>query len=135
MARTYAQIEDVVQQMLQDTTLSTYDTTETGYWIEESLKEFSHYDPHLVPVLFQIESRTGSDTAGTASSLTDATKTQFLATDATNEKVIYNTIDKTWAVVLTRTSSSVMTLSADIMDLGEGYAIFNKRCWNTGKST
>ncbi len=130
MARTYAQIEDVVQQMLQDTTLSTYDTTETGYWIEESLKEFSHYDPHLVPVLFQIESRTGSDTAGTASSLTDATKTQFLATDATDEKVIYNTIDKTWAVVLTRTSSSVMTLSADIMDSGEGYAIFNKRCWN-----
>lgn len=130
MARTYAQIEDVVQQMLQDTTPSTYDTTETGYWIEECLKEFSHYIPHIVSVVFKIESRTGTDTAGTTSSLTDTTKSQFVAGDATNEKVVHNTTDHTWAVVLANSSTSVNTLSADIMASGDEYEIYNKRCWN-----
>ena len=64
MARTYAQITTLTLQMLQDTTPSTYDSTETGDWIEESLKEFATYDPHIVPVIFKIESRTGIDTAG-----------------------------------------------------------------------
>ena len=127
---TYANVLDRVEQMLQDTSNATYDTTELGMWIEESLKEFSHYDPHLVPVLFQIESRTGTDTAGTASSLTDTTESQFLDTDDDNEKVIYNPDDHTWAVVEDYTSSSVLVLSADIMDLGENYRIYNKRCWN-----
>jgi len=130
MARTYAQIQTLILQMLQDTGLATYDATELGYWIEEGLKEFSTYDPHIIEVVFQIESRTGTDTAGTASSLTDATESQFLAADATNEKVVHNTTDHTWAVVLGYTSSSVLTLSADIMDINENYEIYNKRCWN-----
>jgi len=130
MSRTYAQIQDLVEQMLQDTGAATYDTTETGYWIEESLKELAQYDPHIVEVVFQIESRTGTDTAGTASSLTDTSEAQFLSTDPTDEKVIHNTTDHTWAVVLGYTSTSVLTLSADIMDDGENYKIYNKRCWN-----
>ena len=127
--RTYAEIQTLVLQMLQDTGSATYDTTELGYWIEESLKEFATYKPHLVPVVFQIESRTGTDTAGTASSLTDTTESQFLTTD-TVEKVIHNTTDDTWAVVEAWSSTSVATLNADIMDSGDNYEIYNKRCWN-----
>ena len=130
MSRTFAQITSLIQQMLQDVTNAVFDPAELGYWIEEGLKELSPYVPHIISVVFQIESRTGSDTAGTSSSLTDTTKTQFLSTDATAEKVVYNKIDKTWAVVETQSSTSVLTLNADIMGNGEGYAIFNKRCWN-----
>ncbi len=130
--RTYAQIQDLCEQMLQDTGAATYDVTETGYWIEESLKEFATYEPHIVPVIFKIESRTGTDTAGTTSKLTDTTKTQFLTTDDSDEKVIRNTTDNTWATATTATASTttVITLNADIMASGEHYEIYNKRCWN-----
>ena len=130
MSRTHAQITTLVLQMLQDTGASTYGSAETVYWIAESLKEFSYYDSHIVDAVFKIESRTGNDTAGTASKLTDTTKSQFVDADATEEKVIYNTMDKTWAVTEDKDSSSVLGLSADIMASGEGYKIFNKRCWN-----
>ena len=126
--RTYAETQTMILQMLQDTGSAIFDTTELGYWIEESLKEFAAYIPHIVPVVFQIESRDGSETAGTASSLTDASKSQFLAGDV--EKVVHNTTDETWAVVETFSSASVLTLNADIMDLNENYNIYNKRCWN-----
>lgn len=131
MSRTYAEIEDVIQQMLQDTAPSIYDTTETDYWIEECLKEFSTYSPHIVEVVFQIESRMGTDVTGTDNCLTDAVENQFLATDDDDEKVVHNTTDHTWAVVKTATAStSVLTLTADIMDANEQYEIYNKRCWN-----
>jgi len=55
MARTYAEITTLVLQMLQDTTPDIYAVAETGYAIEESLKEFSWYDPHIVPIVFKIE--------------------------------------------------------------------------------
>lgn len=130
MARTYAQITTLVLQMLQDTTPDIYVAAETGYWIEESLKEVSYYDPHLVPVVFQIESRTGTDTAGTEDELTDTTESQFVDSDATSEKVVHNTTDHTWAVIEGQDSTFVLTLSADIMASGEDYHIYNKRCWN-----
>ena len=130
MPRTYADCETLVLQMLQDTGKAIYDSTELGFWFEEGLKEFASYIPHIVDVVFQIESRTGVDTTGTASSLTDATESQFLSTDPTDEKVIYNTTDRTYAVVEGFTSTSVLTLSADIMDANEGYRMYNKRCTN-----
>ena len=132
MARTYAQMQTLVLQMLQDTGLATYDATELGYWIEECLKDrdFNTAFPRIIPVVFQIESRSGSDTAGTASSLTDTTKNQFVAGDATFEKVVHNTKDDTWAVILVNSSTSVNTLSVNIMASGESYEIYNKRCWN-----
>jgi len=126
----YSNLVTRVLQFLQDTAAATYDATETGYAIENELKRLSNYAPYFVDVIFQIESRTGDDTAGTASSLTDATKSQFLAGDATNEKVVHNTTDDTWAVVKTFTSTSVLVLTADIMDDGESYEIYNKRCKN-----
>lgn len=130
--RSYAELTTLILQILQDTTPSTYDSTETGYWIEESLKEFSPYAPHIIPMIYKIESRTGTDTTGTANKLTDTTKTQFLTTDDSDEKVIHNTTDNTWATATTATASTttVITLNADIMDSGEKYEIYNKRCWN-----
>lgn len=131
MARTYAQLEDVYQQILQDTGAATYTTTMTNMWVEDALREIALYDPHIVETIYKVESRTGTDTAGTSGSLTDTTKSQFIATtDATLEKVIHNTTDNTWAVVETASSTSVMVLTATIMASGENYEIYNKRCRN-----
>ncbi len=126
--RTYAELQNLIEQMIQDTGNSTYDTTELGYWIEEALKELATYKSHIVPVVFQVESRFGDDATGTASKLTDTAKSQFVAGDT--EKVIHNTIQDTWAVVEARDSASVLSLSADIMSSGERYEIYNEKCWN-----
>ncbi len=128
--RNYAEMQDFIEQMLQDTSNATFDTTELGYWIEDALKEFATYKPHIVSVIFQIESRTGSDTLGTANKLTDTNKSQFVAGDATFEKVIHNTTQDTWAVIEAQDSTSVLSISADIMSSGEQYEIYNKRCFN-----
>ncbi len=126
--RTYAEMTTLVLQMLQDTGGSTYDSTETGQRIEEAGKEFAKYKPHIVPVVFQVESRTGSDTSGTSNKLTDTNRSQFVSGDT--EKVIHNTTQDTWAVVESQDSTSVLSLSADIMSSGEQYEIYNQRCWN-----
>lgn len=131
MASSYAEIQDIIEQILQDTGAATYDTTETGVAIQEGLKELARYDPHLVDVIFQIESRKGTDTGSTGTALTDDTKSQFLSTDATLEKVIHNTTDHTWAVIKTDSSSSVQVLTASIMASGENYEMYNKRCRNS----
>lgn len=140
MARTYAEMLDLIEQMLQDPNAAVYTTTNTNYWIEDGLKEFSMYAPHIVDVIFKIESRTGSDTAGTSGKLTDDTKSQFLATTSEadaillgeDDKVVHNTTDNTWATVLISTNftTSVMTLTANIMASGENYEIYHKRCRN-----
>lgn len=132
MSRTYAEITTLVLQMLQENTTTpvVYVAAETERWIEESLKELATYDPHIVDIIFKIESRTGTDTAGATDSLTDTTKSQFIATtDATDEKVVHNTTDNTWAVV-TASTLTVLTLSNDIFDSGDSYKIYNKRCKN-----
>lgn len=130
MAMTYAQITTRVLQILQDTGIAIYDSDETNVLIEEGLKEFSTYIPHIVGVVFQIESRTGTDVTGTDDKLTDAVKDQFLATDDENEKVIHNTTDNTWAVVTGEDEPDVLTLSDDIMDANENYRIYHRRCRN-----
>ena len=128
--QTYANLQDRVEQFLQDPGALTYTTTMTDLWIEEALKGFSDIIPHIITVIFKVESRHGIDVTGTASSLTDSVKSQFLSTDPTNEKVIHNITDNTWAVVEGFTNTSVLTLSADIMDANEQYEIYDKRCWN-----
>ena len=130
MSLSYATFVTRILQWLQDTGAATFDATETGYAIENELKRLSRYVPALIDVIFKIESREGSDTAGTASKLTDTTKSQFLSTDDDNQKVIHNITDDTWAVVTGYTSTSVLTLSANIMASGEEYEIYNKRCRN-----
>jgi hypothetical protein len=130
MSLSYANILDRIEQLLQDTSNTTYDVTELGMWIEDALKLLSRWRPLLVDIVFQVESRCGTDATGTASKLTDSVKAQFLAADATNEKVVHNTTDDTWAVVTARDSASVLSLSRDIMDANETYEIYNKRCRN-----
>jgi len=127
----YANVLTRIKQLLQDPGGAIFETTETSYAIEDGLKYFSNYKPVFLDVLFQVESRYGTDVTGTASSLTDAVKNQFLSTDDDNEKVVHNTTDDTWAVVKTATAStSVLTLTANIMASGESYEIYNKRCRN-----
>ena len=130
MALSYANILTRVLQWLQDTGAAIFASAETEYGIENELKHLSRYSPQIIDIIYKIESRTGTDVTGTASSLTDLVKLQFVAGDATDEKVIHNTTDHTWAVVLANSSTSVNTLSADIMDANEKYAIYNKRCRN-----
>jgi len=126
----YADIQDRAEQLLQDTGNATYDTTELGYWIEDELKRISGRVPHIIEVIFQIESRRGTDATGASDTLTDSVKSQFIAGDDTKEKVVHNTTDDTWAVVTAKDSSSVLSLSRDIMDANEKYEIYNKRCRN-----
>jgi len=130
MSLSYANVLAEVLQYLQDSGAAIFATAETQYGIENELKHMSKYSPLIIDVIYKIESRTGTDTAGTASSLTDTTKSQFVAADATGEKVVHNITDHTWAVVLANSSTSVNTLSRDIMDISEKYEIYNKRCRN-----
>jgi len=130
MALSYATMLDRIERHLQDTGNAIYGLTELGDLIEDALKRIAEYDPVELDVIFKIETREGTEEAGTANTLTDTAKGQFLATDDDNEKVVHNTTDDTWAVVLTCTSTSILTLSADIMDADEEYEIYNKRCKN-----
>lgn len=130
MALSYANILDRIEQFLQDLKTVASDATELGYLVEDELKRLSQKDPHIIDVIYQIESRTGGDTAGTTDKLTDTSNNQFLATDATLEKVIHNIRDDTWTVVSGYTSASVLSIGADIMASGEDYEMYNKRCRN-----
>ncbi len=130
MPRNFNAMTTLVTTKLQSAGTMDYSVAEVTYQIEESLKEFAFYKPHIVEIPFSIESRYGVDSAGSASALSDSVKYQFLSTDAANEKVVHNTYDHTWAVVKASTSTSVLNLSADIMATGENYRIYNKRCSN-----
>ena len=128
--RSYADLSKLISQNLQDTGVTEFVAAGVNYQIEEGLKVISARIPHIVDVIFGMESRFGQDTAGTSGSLTDTTKSQFLSTDPTSEKVVHNITKNTWAVVETFTSTSILVLSADIMSSGDSYRIYNKRCSN-----
>jgi len=128
--RTYSEMRDLCEQIYQDTGNAVAGTVEWDYWIEEGLKKFSTYRPHLVDVIFKLESRFGDDVTGTSDKLTDSVKAQFLATDATDEKVVHNISQNTYAVVLAQDSTSIYSISKDIFSANEAYRIYNKRCTN-----
>ena len=128
--RTRADLTTLVLTKLADTAQTYFAASAVTYAIDESLKEFSQTFPHIVLATFKIESRSGTATSTSAGNLIDTTKSQFLAADATNEKVIHNTTDDTRAVVKTCNSTSSLALSVDIMALGENYEIYNTRCTN-----
>jgi len=131
MPRTYADTLALILNKLQDSGAAEYGATVTAYQIEECLKEIASVQPHIVPVVFKIESRRGTATSTSSNNLVDATKSQFLSTDDDNEKVVYNATDHTWATITSYSSTSQVGLSADIMASGETYFIFNKRCRNS----
>ncbi|KKN20837.1 hypothetical protein LCGC14_0931410 [marine sediment metagenome] len=129
-SRTYSEFRNLVEQIYQDTGNAVAGTVEWDYWIEEGLKKFSTYRPHLVDVIFKLESRFGDDVTGTTDKLTDSVKAQFLAGDATDEKVVHNLSQNTYAVVLAQDSTSIFSISKDIFSANEAYRIYNKRCTN-----
>lgn len=128
MSLTYASFRDAIEALLGDSSNAIYTTAELDVVIAEGLKEYALYKPNIVPVEVTVEARYGTASSTSTSHLVDATKVQFLSTDV--GKVIYNSTDKTWAVVTAYTSTSDVTLSADIMASGESYYIFNEDCTN-----
>src|SRR3990167_6091680 len=132
MARSYTSMTTLVTQKLQSGCTADFSVAEVDNAIEEGLKEFSHYQPHIVPVIYQVESRYGTVSSTSASNLVDTDKGQFKAADATNEKVIHNVTDSTRAVVLTFSSTAQLGLSRNIFtSLSDQYRIYNKQCWNS----
>lgn len=130
MTRSYAAMTTLITQKLQSSGTADFSVAEVDSMIEEGLKEFSFYSPHVIPVVFKIESRYGTCSSTSADNLIDTTKGQFKSTDDDDEKVIHNTTDNTWAVVLSFSSTAQIGISNDIFASSENYRIYNKRCWN-----
>jgi len=126
MSKSYSTLRDEVESLLQDTANATFSTTELDLIIPDVLREVSRYEPYVVRESFTTESRTGSVSATTAGKLIDTGKSQFVAADV--GKVVYNTTDKTWAIIKTYNSTSSVDLSKNIMTIGENYKIYNKGC-------
>lgn len=130
MSLSYANLTTRVLQWLQDTGAATYDATETGHAVEDELKRLSQKAPFELDVIYKVESRYGTVSATSSGNLTDTTKSQFLAADATNELVVHNITDDTWGTISSFTSSSVLAVNSDIFVSGDSYEIYNKRCKN-----
>lgn len=123
----FANMRDLIEQKLQDTGNSDWETAELDLYIEEGLREISNYHPHIYKAEFNLESRRGVATSDTASALIDATNAQFLSTDV--GKWVFNSDDRTWAVVTAYVSTSQLTLSKDAFPDGdENYYMFNELC-------
>ena len=127
MAKSFATLIDEIQSELDDDG-TLYTDAKVTIALEDALREISDYEPYVMKETFRLESRTGSDTTGTASKLTDTTNDQFASTDV--GKVVYNVTDNTWAVVTAYTSAEVLSISKDIMDADESYRMYNKGCSN-----
>ncbi len=130
MARSEAQIITLVQQVLFDTGAAEWSAAEIRYFLNQGLRDLSHYSPRHVDeeLGLNVEARTGSATSTLANNLVDATNAHFVAGDV--NKVIYNTTDYTRAKIITYTSTTTVALSKDIMVSGEGYEIYNRECRN-----
>ena len=128
MAKTFAELVTEIGQELQDTGNANWTAAEVGIQLEDALRELSGYSPYVTMETYEFETRAGTDTTGTASHLTDTTETQFRATDTNKE--VFNVTDRTRAYVIGYTSTSVLGLSADIMDADEEYILYNRDCWD-----
>jgi len=128
MAKVFATLQDEVQSELQDDG-TVYTDAFVAIQLEDAIREISDYSPYEMMEVFEIESRTGTADEDKANALVDDANAQFLETDV--GKVIYNTTDRTWAVVTAFVDTGELTLSKDIMvDGDEAYAMFNKGCRN-----
>ena len=128
--RDYLAMTTLITQKLQSAGTADFSVSEVDNQIEEGLKELAEYQPHIVPVAFKIESRYGTASTTSTDNLIDTAKGQFITADATDEKVVHNTLDNTWAVVLSVASTAEIGLSRNIFIKDESYRIYNKRCWN-----
>ena len=126
----YAAATTLIVQRLQSTGTADYSVSEIDNALTYALDELGRYHPHTVPITFKLESRRGTDTVAAASSVTDTVKGQFLSTDPTDEKVIHNITRNTYAVALTQSSTSVITVGMNLMTANDEYRVYNKQCWN-----
>ncbi len=132
MARTYAAMTTLVRDKIATSSTADFSVAEIDRQFEESLKDLPSYRgaEHLVPVVFKIESRNGTASTASSDNLVDTNKGQFLAEDATQEKVVHDITDDKRAVVLSFSSTAQIGISADIFSEADQYRIYNKRCWN-----
>jgi len=128
MALSYTEFRDAIESGLRDSSNTYFSAAELDNNITEALRTAARYRRHLVKVTYQIESRYGSASSTSSNNLVDATKDQFVSTDAA--KRLYNSTDKTWADVLSYTDAENLGLSQDIMASGEKYYLYNKGCWS-----
>jgi len=128
----YTSLIDEVEVVLQDSTNATWGatgyTTELPQAVKRALVRVAKYKAHVVRVPIAVETRTGTASSTSTSHLVDATNAQFLSTDV--GKIVYNSTDKTRAVITAYTSTSDVTLSRDIMASGENYNLYNEGCIN-----
>src|SRR3990167_7143759 len=122
----YTAFRDNIEAKLQDSTNTNFSTAELDTFISDACREAGRYVPHIVQVSFTLESRFGTASSTSSGNLVDATESQFVSGDV--GKVLYNTTDKTWAVIKTYTSATTVALSKDIMASGESYEIYNAGC-------
>lgn len=127
--QTRAQIIDAAENLLQDSSNATWTAAELGLYLDDVLPEASLLIPYVSRDIYTIESRKGLSTSTSANNLVDATNAHFASTDT--GKVVYNSTDKTWAVITSYSSTSQVGLSKDIFTVGESYQIYNKGCWNS----
>ncbi len=120
----HAEIDARIEEVIWDTSDTYWADARIHNKIQAILKQMSDRVPYWRTELLPLESRTGTASATTANALVDATESQFLSTDA--DKVIYNSTDRTWAIVTAYVSASQLTLSKDIMASGESYKMFNR---------
>lgn len=135
MSRSYAAMTTLVREKVQASSTADFSVAEIDSQIEESLKEFSTYKPHPIPILFKIEGRYGNATETSADNIVDTTKGHFVAADTTTEKVIHNITDSNYSVILSGTAGSFTNTSKvgiapDNITVDDHYHIYNKQCWN-----
>ena len=135
MNRTYEAMTTLIRERVQTTSTADFTVAEIDSQIEETLKEMSTYKPHPVDVVFKIEGRYGNATATDADDIVDTTKGHFVVADTTTEKVVHNTTDNSYAVILSGTAgnfsdTSKVAIAPDIMTINDHYEIYNKMCWN-----
>ncbi len=123
-----ADLVNQVESFLDDTSNAIWSASRLDLLLDDALTEVSNYSPYIMRDIYQIESRTGSASSTSSNNLVDATNSQFLSGDV--GKVVYNTDDKTWAVITSYSSATQVGLSKDIFTSGEDYEIYNKACWS-----
>ena len=127
---TRADVINQIESVLQDSSNAKWSAAELNLLLDDAITEVSEAVPYVMRDVYQIESRTGIASSTLANNLVDATESQFVSAAFDKGKVVYNTTDKTWAVIEGFTSATTVALSADIMASGEHYEIYNKACWS-----
>jgi len=130
MARYLPDVRAAVRQVLNDEfvddTNYEWKSDEIDVHIGLCLEEVSEVDPYEVKETLYITSRSGTATSTSAYHLIDATNTHFVGSDV--GKSIYNTTDRTTALITAHNSTSDVTLDSNIMASDESYELWDTGC-------